>query len=396
MSKPLLIISDAPTAPTGLGRICRELAVRISAGMGEEFRVATFGYGGTHSNKFSFPQYPMTHVNNYVATELPKVWNDFAGEEKGIILTIWNPSWTWWLANPEKLPDSLLKDFLLQRPFELWGYFPVDGDGPNGKLPSGIGDIIGRYDRVLAYTKYGAEVIEKTCPMLKPVEHLPHGIDGNVFFPRDRVEARRTFVGMIAQRPPAQLSSDLFLVGVVATNTPRKDWYLAFEACARMKQVGVKVGMWAHTDAWRKHWDLEALCEEFGMQDRVMFTNHEISDEDLAWAYSACDVTFGIGSGEGWGYPLAESLACGTPVIHGDYAGGAEFVPRGTLVTSVGFRGDGIGCIRRPVFDANSWAHKAAAAWAIHGAAKLPDYIKWVNAWPRWRQWLKVGIAYAE
>lgn len=392
MSRPLLIISDAPTAPTGLGRICRELAERIHRDMKEEFRVATFGFGGTYSDRYKFAQYPMTHATNYVATELVKVWNDFAWGEEGVILTIWNPSWTGWLSNPETTADGPLKDFILDKPFDLWGYFPIDGTSPSGKLPEVLGSTIGGYDRVLAYTKFGAEAIEKTCPMLKPVEYLPHGLDTSVFYPRDHGEARRTFVARILGKEPAELSNGLFLVGVVATNSPRKDWYLAFEACSRMKQNGFKVGMWAHTDVWAKAWHLDSLQQEFEMQDRVMFTNHELTDDQLAWAYSTCNVTFGIGSGEGWGYPLAESLACGTPCIHGDYAGGAEIVPRDTLVKPIGYRGDGFYGIHRPVFDPTAWAHKAAISLNIKGESLLPEYIDWNNAWPRWKEWLKAGV----
>jgi glycosyltransferase involved in cell wall biosynthesis len=392
LSKPILIISDAPTAPTGLGRICRELAQRMNDDGG--FRVGTFGYGGTYSSKLGFPNYPMTKTVNYVATELVEVWNDFAGDEEGIILTIWNASWCNWLANPKILGEGPLKDFLMAKPFELWGYFPIDGDCANGTLPRSIGETIGGYDRVLAYTEFGAKAIEKTVPFLKgKVPFLPHGLDISVFYPRDRAEARQTFVARIVGKEPAALQEDLFLIGVVATNTPRKDWYLAFEACARMIKNGMKVGMWAHTDKWRAFWDLESLQAEFGMQDRVMFTNRNLTDDELAWGYSACDVTFGIGSGEGWGYPLAESLACGVPCVHGDYAGGAEIVPCGTLVAPVVYRGDGVYGIRRPVFDADAWAQAAGLGKVMNTVyGKLPDYIGWDNAWPRWKKWLLEGL----
>ena len=391
MRKKLLIVSDAPTAPTGLGRICKDLAMRIHHNL-SEFDVATFGYGATASRALPFTQYPMTRTENFVAPELVKVWNDFVGDDEGIILSIWNASWCKWLGDPEVLKESPLRDFITARPFQLWGYFPVDGDGPNGTLPGEIGKTIEKYDRVLAYTKYGADVIAKTLPDYVTPHHLPHGLDTSIFCPCDRQWARDNFVEIVLRKERARLQK-IFLVGVVATNTPRKDWYLAFETCAKLLDKGIHVGLWAHTNTWRAHWDFQSLQDEFGMRDRVMFTNHEMTDEEMAIGYTACDVTLGIGSGEGWGFPLAESLACGTPVVHGDYAGGAEFVPSEGLAQPVIFRGDGYFGIRRPVFDAEDWADRAIyLARQPRGESLLPPYIDWKNAWPEWKKWLLKGI----
>jgi len=144
---PLLLVSDSPAAPTGLGRITRELAVRIHENLGDTFRLATLGYGGNYSSRFKWPQYQISRLEAWSVPDLPRVWKDFAGDEKGIILTIWNPSWLPWLADPEKLAPGTLKDFLKTKPFERWGYFPVDAEGPNGKLPAEVEMVIKGFDR---------------------------------------------------------------------------------------------------------------------------------------------------------------------------------------------------------------------------------------------------------
>jgi glycosyltransferase involved in cell wall biosynthesis len=193
------------------------------------------------------------------------------------------------------------------------------------------------------------------------------------------------------------IHNDILLIGVVATNTPRKDWYLAFQVCRELLDRGQNVGLWAHTDAARKAWDIEALAREFGMTGRLMFSNRFLSDHEMAIAYSACDITLGIGSGEGWGYPLAESLACGVPVIHGDYAGGAEYVPGRMLVKPSFMRGEGIYGVLRPVFDPKDWADKVeeqvAASREMPYLVQLPYHIDWKRAWPEWERWLKEGVA---
>ena len=80
---PLLILSDAPSASTGLGRICRDLATRIHERMSDVCKVATLGYGGPGSCKLGFQQYMIEGMSDWVVPTLPEVWKDFADEEKG-------------------------------------------------------------------------------------------------------------------------------------------------------------------------------------------------------------------------------------------------------------------------------------------------------------------------
>jgi hypothetical protein len=119
-------------------------------------------------------------------------------------------------------------------------------------------------------------------------------------------------------------------------------------------------------------------------------TSGKLTDAQMAQAYAAMNVTLGIGSGEGMGYPLAESLAMGVPVIHGKYAAGAEFVPEEYLVEPVISPYRGGHAIRRPVFRASDWADRVQQVkW---DQALLPEYIYWDQCWPEWKSWLLRGI----
>lgn len=389
MPTPLLILSDAPASSTGLGRICRELATRIAIDLPEVFRVGTFGFGATTSQKLPFVQYPMTVTSNYVAPELPAVWEDFAGEGKGIILTIWNPSWVRWLVDPASLPDSRLKRFLAAGKFQTWGYFPIDGIGADGLLPKELVDVIDSFDRKLAYTGWGSAVLSKCLG--ESIPRLPHGLDIDVFRPYDKQQSRENFFTRL-QIPGvvSKLSEEILLLGVIATNTPRKDWGLAFQVCRSLRDRGHTVGLWCHTDAPRKAWDLSNLALQSGMEGRYVVSTAQLSDEDMARCYSACDVTLAIGSGEGWGYPIAESLACGVPVVHGDYAGGAEL--GATLVSPRGWRLEGIYGIQRPVYSPDDWANTIEQLIQVKAPVELPKHIQWSNAWPRWKEWLLAGV----
>src|ERR1700689_4517117 len=100
MPTPLLILSDSPSAKSGLGRITRELALQIHEKMGDVYRVGCVGPGFDDRVFFPFPNYPLQEMENWVVTQLPEIWRAFAGQEKGILLVIWDASRLLWLADP--------------------------------------------------------------------------------------------------------------------------------------------------------------------------------------------------------------------------------------------------------------------------------------------------------
>jgi glycosyltransferase involved in cell wall biosynthesis len=382
-------MSDAPTSPTGLGRICRELAIRIHHNMSDVFRVGTLGFGGGYSQRLPYPQYSISSIEKWTVSELPNVWMDFAGGEKGVLSVIWNPGWVPWLADPSILPDNRLKAFLQSEPFQRWGYFPLDAEGPNGKLTEVIGKAFSGFDRSLAYVKWAAELVDRTIHPATPTEHLPHGIDGTVFYPRDKAKARDTFVKRVAG-VHAPLDEGTTLIGAVGTNTPRKNFPLAFQTCSEILKRGENVGLWIHTNRQDGAWDLATLAIEYGMKDRVVFSRGYLGDDDLAWAYSACDATLSVGSGEGFGYAGPESLACGVPSISGDYAAAVDLIPEEFRVKPIAFTVSDWYCNNRPVYDPRDWADKVIESKGK--TASLYPELYWENLWPRWEKWLLAGV----
>ena len=144
---PFLIVSDNPTGYTGLGRIARELAERISS-LSDTFEVGVAGYGGTSTKNSRYPVYPFSLKDGWVIRDLPKIWDDFAGGRRGIIFTIWNASWLNWMVNPNKLPQGDLKSFMKAKPFDLWGYFPIDSTGPKFGLSDQEKEVFSKFVRV--------------------------------------------------------------------------------------------------------------------------------------------------------------------------------------------------------------------------------------------------------
>jgi glycosyltransferase involved in cell wall biosynthesis len=376
----------------GLSRILRDLATH--AATLPEFRVGTLGRLGSYSRHLPFPQYTFQphEYNNWGEGSLMETWMDFAGAERGIVMTVWDPTRLTWLGMPQTLPDSPLRRWLVAKPFELWGYFPVDGTTPQGTLPSlGMGTVAG-YSRVLAYSRYGAQAIGTQ-------DWLPHGLDLSIWKPRGRQAGRDMLRGKAGAHWP--LCNDDILIGVVATNQPRKDWGLVAATLAILKQhYGPKLRAWWHTDlVQRSHsWNMHALIEDFGLSNTVLLVTQEWPDREMALAYSACNATLAPGM-EGFGYPAVESQACGTPVITASGHGGSEFVTEegGALVDPVGDRIEGPHNIVRQVHNPQHWA--ATVDSLIHDdrdpkvVAESESYLDWETLWRgAWSKYFRAGL----
>lgn len=402
---PLLIISDAPTAGSGLGRITRDLATRIAIHMPEAFRVGCLGYGGPGSCKLPFPQYTIEGMHDWVIPTLPEVCEDFFGEEKVRIMTIWDASRLMWLSRPETCEDKYLSKWLQAKKPELWGYFPIDATGPFDKLSAAPKYTMEKFDRVLCYSEWAQDIVTRTLSYdwiktsIDGINWLPHGIDCSVFYPRNRTQARHGFGRRIgaftAKGKEFSVPDDALMIGIVATNQTRKDFGLGIQTVAELAKEH-NVYLWIHTDKLERAWSIPALLTDFNLSSKTVVTQAAFTDEQMAWLYCACDVTLGIGLGEGYGYPIFESLACGTPCIHGNYGGAAEHIPDHMLVDpadsphEIEYRLEGLYNCYRPVYSPKEWAWRVQQQKGKNW--DFPRHLDWTELWPRWEQWLRKGV----
>src|SRR5207244_869527 len=141
------------------------------------------------------------------------------------------------------------------------------------------------------------------------------------FQPRDRKLARQLF----------DIQEGQVALGCIMTNQPRKDWGVLLGAVAEIRRdrPTMKLRVLCRTDDLFLHWNIPALIDDYGLTDgTVEVALGQLPDEELSWWYSACDLTVLPSLGEGFGYPIVESLACGVPCVHVNYGGGAELVKR--------------------------------------------------------------------
>lgn len=386
LANPLLLISDSPGQPTGLARLCRDLATLTSAM--PEFRVAVLGrtpYTGIDSRHFPWKSYPFPEAGQWGQDYILPAWKDFAGTDAGIIMSLWDLSRMLWFTSPRGMKEDLERFLGPGRNYAKWAYVPVDATGPDEHgLPVGMVEAARGYERMCAASEWGANVIRRH----RPCNWVPHGLDMAKF-------------SIGPRRGTLDWPEDQITCGVVMANQSRKDWPVAFE-CARIlkSDLGNRFKLWAHTDVMIGYWNLYALATDYGVGDSIEVTL-DLTDEQLAQRYSACEATILPTGGEGFGYPIAESLACGTACITTDYAAGQELVDEDCRVGAVAYRVDTQHDVRRAVLSGWGFASRVKAQierkqedwdYRAQELRHKVEHLDWKNLKYVWERWFREGI----
>lgn len=382
MSKtPFLLLGDGPAEPTGLGRIARDLASQILA---SDLPLDLIQVGGGSPPVWTaWRHVPLDRQEDWGARNVARIYQSIWGTQPGILFAVWDPS-------------RLLPYLQIDLPVQKWAYCAIDAANVWGGVGGPARDVLTQFDRVLAYGRFGAEVIKASCQD-RPQQWLPHGINLAVYedVPHPLIAEERLGPHAIGKT----------ILGCVMTNQPRKDFGLLFATIRLLRDRGQNVYLWLHTDELVKAWSVQQLVEDFGLARLVTVTgiNEAVSDLTMAAMYHACKVTLLPSLGEGFGYPIVESLACGVPCVHTQWAGGETLVPRVAWKVPVReVRLESVYALRRPVMRAEDWANavERALVWAETedetGKAYLRGtvaHLDWPALWPRWASWIKQGLA---
>lgn len=321
-SNPILICGDNPCHVGGLARSGRDIAQLLTTM--PEVRVAYLGRGIGQDNRFKFWIYDFHESGQWGEGYIEYAWKNFSDGEEGVILTTDDLSRRHWFSNPVGLPEDLARFLGDSRNFQKWAYVPLDSAGPSGRtLPTAGRDCLRGFDRVLAASHWAQEVFIQSGR--EDAEWLPHGIWPERFH---IVENAREQLGW----KPGEIH-----VGAVMANQERKDFPAVFECFRHLEdRYGERFRGWLHTDVPIRNWNIYALAVDYGVE-RTDVT-FELTDLELATYYSACHATLLPSGGEGFGYPIAESMACGTACVVTDYAGGAELVEPSCRIEPLTYR----------------------------------------------------------
>lgn len=289
--------SNAPWSPTGYGNQTGLFTPRLNVA---GYDVAVSAFYGLHGSILSWNGLPVMPggAHAYGVDMLPQHAAAWFKGDPGLIVTLVD---VWVLDGPghQRLPVCC--------------WTPIDHSPP----PPRVLDYLRVSGSVpIAMSRHGERELQAAG--LDPV-YVPHGVDTTVFQPGDRDEARA--------RLSLPVPDGCFLVGMVAANKgwpARKSWPRALEAFRRFREHRSDAVLYLHTELGSLYGgpNLLEICAALDVpagsvfacdQYRNLIGGHDPAH--MADLYRAFDVLLNPAMGEGFGIPVLEAQACGTPVI---------------------------------------------------------------------------------
>ena len=298
----LLIFSNAPWAPTGYGQQTAQLTRRLVRDGHTVAIAANFGLMGTTLSWEGVPVLPGGY-DKYSADILPHHAADF---EADWIITLYD-AWV--------LPDLSA--------FRTACWVPVDHQPVPPAVTAHLKGVL-----PLAMSRFGQAEL---AHMGINARYVPHAIEP-AYHPSPS-EFRR-----LIDIPP-----DAFLVMVNGANIgnmpARKAWWEMLSGFKIFANTHPDAYLYLHTDPTHPGGvDIAYMVRLLELVDRgrvvpqYPYRTGGISPERMAEAYTAADVLLASSMGEGFGIPVIESQACGTPVIVTDFSAQPELVGAGWKV----------------------------------------------------------------
>lgn len=308
----ILWLSNAPWMATGYGRQTA-LFAPLLAGAGHDVAIcAMAGLQGGPLTWQGIPVYP----GGQVGAAMDVIAGHYAHHKADLLITLMD---TWRLV-PEAVAG-----------LNVACWTPVDCE-PMSCLDWAALTASGA--KPVAMSRFGEAMMRKKD--LAPL-YVPHGVDTSVFRPC-------AGPGWSEARPAGRP----FTVGMVAANTDkrRKGFDKAFQAFARYRdkhapdaRLLVHAQMVNDLTVGADGLDLAALAEARALGESVSFCDQYAykagltGDDAMASFLSGLDVLLNPSLGEGFGLPVLEAQACGTPVIVTRGSAMAEMCGAGWSVT---------------------------------------------------------------
>jgi glycosyltransferase involved in cell wall biosynthesis len=167
--------------------------------------------------------------------------------------------------------------------------------------------------RPVAMSQHGAAAM--SAAGFKPAATIPHMVSP-AYFPGDRKAWRRA----------NGIPDGVFLISSVGVNGDtydRKAFTLALAAFQVLSEKHRDARLYLHTTyrSGTEGVDLLEVAKTLGLKDQVGFPDQlkrlsdTLGEDYMAGMFRASDVMTQASRGEGFGVPVAEAMACGTPVI---------------------------------------------------------------------------------
>lgn len=297
--------SNAPHVPTGYGQQTAQMLPRLRKAGHDVAVIANFGVSGAPMEYEGVKVYP-TGKTAYSTDIMAAHAKHFFHGDQGWLIVLFD-AWT--------LRNAAFKDMNVA----VWT--PID----HYPTPPLVKTHFTEHDSVpIAMSEFGQLELAKSG--LDPM-YAPHGIDTTIFRP------------LPGARERAGLPDDKLIVGMVSNNKgrapSRKAFYESFQAFAMFHRDHPDSLLYVHSEkeGADEGIDLEVLATACGIPpEALIFTDQYryragmIEPAQMAELYNAFDVLLFCSKGEGFGIPVIEAQACGTPVIVSKFSAQEELV----------------------------------------------------------------------
>jgi FkbM family methyltransferase len=313
--------SVAPWAGSGYGQQTAQAVPRIKA-LGHDVAIsAYYGLAGGAMQWRGIKVLPSYAKSYGTDTIVPHAISHFGGAgatgadvhkiaNAGLIITLCDV----WTAQAPLLPDM-----------NVAAWIPIDHE----TVPPLVQDWLIQTGAIpIAMSRFGETKLADIG--MSPL-YVPHAVDTSVFRPGDKAEARAR-VG---------LPEDAFVVAMVAANIGkypcRKAFYEQIIAFGQLRRKHPDAVLALHTDVTNPLGvDIRQLLADFP-EDSYLITDQyayrvSVDASTVADIYRSADVLSNTSYGEGFGVPIVEAQACGTPVIVTDTTAMPELVGAGWKV----------------------------------------------------------------
>lgn len=301
--------ANAPWARTGYGNQTALFAPRLKA-LGHDIAIQAFyGLEGGLLNWNGIPVYP-------------RAWHTYGQD---VIAAHGN-------HHKADVVISLLDAWVFEPSMHIHGmqwvpWFPVDME----PIPPLVVAKVAASRQGIVYSRFGEREARRAG---LDVRYVPHGVDTKVYAQMDEKLARQA----------TTLPADRWIVGMVAANKgapSRKAFEPNLRAFRDFQRKHPDALLYLHTLMGQESQgiNLTELLATLGLvvgRDVIAVNQYDymlgFPESHMAAFYNSMDVLLACSMGEGFGIPILEAQACGTPVITGDWTSMSELTWRGLMV----------------------------------------------------------------
>lgn len=301
--KKILVISDHPMAPSGVGTQTKYFIEALLAT--GRYKFVCLGGAVKHNNYQpqkveGFGDDWVIHpVDGYGDPQI--IRSALAVEKPDLIWFMTDPrfyEWLWDIENEIRSAVPMLY-------YHVWDNFPPPMFNRASYLST---------DVIVSISKLTRDAVSVVAPEVENV-YLPHAVDSNIFRKIDEEDIKQ----FALENYEEHYAEDRTVFFWNNRNARRKmsgsvlHWFNEFA-----NEVGPEnVQLIMHTDPRDAHGqDLEAIIKDLEADDgRIILSTQKVPPEILSMLYNLADCTINISDAEGFGLATLESLSCETPII---------------------------------------------------------------------------------